>query len=478
MARSLVSVSAIGVSVVFWGCGRQCPETQEENLEDLKQINASISECFERNNLNIHQLHRHGAYAKAQGCCGREEPGLDGYAPIGACRNVWDHAKEDAEITRTWYNMDINHCLCQTVDMVAFLGALDDIQRPVSACAANDPSMCCAVLEFLMLRGANVIRDADGDCDDFIVTELSNLAEEAIDEDSLAGCNIAVPNPWLLWTYHDSFWFTFFGIGGVASGFLVLVFLCHCNVPEGDEEEGKGDLALAAGTYQAPSPKTEVKPDRTFDADNAKGGANIVAHKTAILLIEFQNEFVTEGGKLHDAVKGVMNENGMLQNTVKVVEKGRAAGMSIFHAPITFNNTMTDNPNKGLGILKDCSDGAAFLEGTWNSELCKEIPLKPSDVMIKDKHGLDAFPGTNLEDELQKRGIETLVITGLLTNCCCESTMRTAYEKGFNVVSLIDCMAASSMDAHKASIDGAFGMFSTRMTCQDFMETVLGVDAK
>jgi len=54
---------------------------------------------------------------------------------------------------------------------------------------------------------------------------------------------------------------------------------------------------------------------------------------------------------------------------------------------------------------------------------------QPGDVVVQNKRGLDAFPGTDLEAQLKANGIETVVLAGFLTNCCVESTMRTAYEK-------------------------------------------------
>ncbi len=55
--------------------------------------------------------------------------------------------------------------------------------------------------------------------------------------------------------------------------------------------------------------------------------------RTALVLIEYQNDFTSKGGTLHDAVKGVMEQNNMLQNTVDTVKKARAAGCTIVHAP-------------------------------------------------------------------------------------------------------------------------------------------------
>jgi len=57
---------------------------------------------------------------------------------------------------------------------------------------------------------------------------------------------------------------------------------------------------------------------------------------TAIVLIEYQNDFTTSGGVFHDGVKGVMQSNNMLSNTIAVVNRSREAGVAVMHAPITF----------------------------------------------------------------------------------------------------------------------------------------------
>ena len=85
------------------------------------------------------------------------------------------------------------------------------------------------------------------------------------------------------------------------------------------------------------------------------------------------------------------------------------------------------------------------------------------------KKGLDAFPGTNLEALLKENNIETLALCGFLTNCCVESSMRTAYEKGFNTVTLTDCCATTSAEGQAGATGGTFGMFSDPMTADDFV---------
>ena len=207
---------------------------------------------------------------------------------------------------------------------------------------------------------------------------------------------------------------------------------------------------------------------RTFTPDTAKGGKAAVPSTTAVLCIEYQNEFATEGGKLNGAVAPVMKTTNMLDKTVDLCAAARESGAKIFHEAITFADDASDNPNKGLGILAGCAGDKLFTAGTWNAEFCEKMKPQGGDVVINGKKGLDGFPGTDLEEQLVKNKIETIAITGFLTNCCVESTMRTAYEKGFNVITITDCCAATSQEGQDGATKGTFGMFSKPMTAEEF----------
>jgi len=207
---------------------------------------------------------------------------------------------------------------------------------------------------------------------------------------------------------------------------------------------------------------------RTFTPATAKGGASIDPSKTAILCIEFQNEFATEGGKLNGAVASVMASTGMLDKTVDICAAARSAGAKVFHEAITFAEDASDNPNKGLGILAGCASDKLFTAGTWNAEFCEKMQPQEGDVVVIGKKGLDGFPDTDLEEKLIENQIETLALAGFLTNCCVESTMRTAYEKGYNVITLSDCCAATSQEGHDGATKGTFGMFSRTLLAEEF----------
>jgi nicotinamidase-related amidase len=193
---------------------------------------------------------------------------------------------------------------------------------------------------------------------------------------------------------------------------------------------------------------------------------------TAIVLIEYQNDFTTSGGAFHEAVKGVMQANGMLGNTIAMVDKARAAGAGIMHVPISFAAGYPELGSHPYGILKGVVENRAFIKGSWGAAIVDALQPKDGDIVIEGKRGLDAFASTNLDFILRGRNIRTVALAGFLTNCCVESTMRSAYERGFEVITLTDCTATVSGAAQQAALTHDFGMFSHPMTHVEFMEAL------
>lgn len=190
---------------------------------------------------------------------------------------------------------------------------------------------------------------------------------------------------------------------------------------------------------------------------------------TAIVLIEYQNEFTTKGGVLHDAVAGVMEETNMLANTVNVVAAARKKGITVMHAPITFAEGYGELTSRPYGILKGVVDGKAFIQGSWGAAIVDDLKPVKGDIVIEGKRGLDTFASTNLDFILRSKGIKTVILGGFLTNCCVESTMRTAYEHGFDVITLTDCVAATSREEHQNAIKYDFPMFSRPMPSSELI---------
>ena len=185
--------------------------------------------------------------------------------------------------------------------------------------------------------------------------------------------------------------------------------------------------------------------------------------RTAVVLIEYQNDFTSEGGALHGAVQDVMQRTDMLEKTRALIDAARAAGATIVHAPITFAEGFGELSDHPYGILKGVVDSTAFVKGSWGAEIVDAVAPQPGDIVVEGKRGLDAFATTNLDFILRARGITTIALGGFLTNCCVESTMRSAYENGYRVITLVDCTAATSAEEHDNAIAYDFPMFSLPM---------------
>jgi len=215
---------------------------------------------------------------------------------------------------------------------------------------------------------------------------------------------------------------------------------------------------------------------RIYLGDESKGGREVNASKTAVLLIEFQNEFCSPSGKLYNTVRSVLQSNGMLKKTASLANVARKAGAQVFHAPFVYKDAA--NPNANMGIMKSMRNKSMFIEDSWGADFFQMHKPQPGDNVIKNKNGIDCFTGTNLEDLILEKGIETLIVCGLITNACVESTIRQAYEKGINVISLTDGTACKSLQEQKVATEMTYPMFSTTMTCADAVKVLRGEKPK
>jgi Isochorismatase family len=97
----------------------------------------------------------------------------------------------------------------------------------------------------------------------------------------------------------------------------------------------------------------------------AIGGAKLDPSATAFVFIEYQNEFCSPGGKLHDAVKDCMEQTNMLENSIKAMTAVREAGCTVIHCPIDFEPGHPEISKTPYGVLAGIKEGGAFTSGQW-----------------------------------------------------------------------------------------------------------------
>ena len=195
---------------------------------------------------------------------------------------------------------------------------------------------------------------------------------------------------------------------------------------------------------------------------------------TALVLIEFQNDFTSEGGTLHGAVAEVMASSGTIEHAQQAAAAAHAAGATVVHSPISFQPGYYEITQHPYGILKGVVDSTSFVKGTWGCEIDARMAPAEGDIVLEGKRGLDAFASTNLDFILRSKGIRTVVLAGFLTNCCVESTMRSAYERGFEVYTLTDAVGATSQEEHDNALRFDYPMFSKPINTDGFVAALAG----
>ena len=195
---------------------------------------------------------------------------------------------------------------------------------------------------------------------------------------------------------------------------------------------------------------------------------------TALIVIDMQIDFIGKGGWL-DA-RGV--DLAPLQKPIaplqRVLKAMRAAGFPIIHTREGHRPDLSDLPeNKrwrsaegGAEIGAEGPLGRYLTRGSACHDIIPELYPEPGETVI-DKPGKGAFVATDLDLVLSRGGIANLVVTGVTTDCCVQSTMRDANDRGYECLLLADCCAASKEANHLAQVEmlrhvgGHYGSIAT-----------------
>ncbi len=170
---------------------------------------------------------------------------------------------------------------------------------------------------------------------------------------------------------------------------------------------------------------------------------NLDKSKTALVVIDLQ--------------KGIVErQTAPYSSDIVVVNAARLADAFRKNAMPVFLVRVTPSPD-GKDALHPISDAAMAMSASqpdW-AEIVPEMGPKPGDFVIT-KHQWGAFYGTELDLELRRRGITTIVLCGISTNIGVESTARFAYEYGYNQIFAEDASSAMSAEEHAMTMTKLF----------------------
>lgn len=185
--------------------------------------------------------------------------------------------------------------------------------------------------------------------------------------------------------------------------------------------------------------------------------------RTALIVVDMQNAFASPGGMLHLAGIDVRLAGDVIANARLVREAARRARVPVVYLTIgyppdqsTAGGPDSPNPQKELALclMRERPElrGKLLTFGTWDFEIVDALQPQPSDtVIVKSRYS--GFHGTELDSVLRSRGIRNLLMVGIASNVCVESTIRDAYFLEYWPVMIADAtMPAGSAEIQRATV--------------------------
>jgi ureidoacrylate peracid hydrolase len=193
----------------------------------------------------------------------------------------------------------------------------------------------------------------------------------------------------------------------------------------------------------------------------------------ALIVVDVQNDFVSPGGSAGKRGEDVDAAIAMVPNLLRLIDEARRVGLTIVYIRTT-HSEWTDTPSwiyrssqkSGLNTCR---------EGTWGAEFYEGIAPLPSERVVI-KHRYSAFINTDLNTVLKAKGIQSVLVTGVATNVCVETTARDAYMFDYYVTMIDDCAAAYDAKLHMATLENMRRHFGLVASSDEIIDTWSGIE--
>lgn len=166
---------------------------------------------------------------------------------------------------------------------------------------------------------------------------------------------------------------------------------------------------------------------------------------TALLVIDPYNDFISEGGKVWDRLKGIADANKCVPHMLQVLNAARKAELRVFYA---LHRRYRPGGYEAWKYIAPVQKAAwvhkSFEDGRWGGEIRSELEPQPSDIVALEHWCSSGFANTDLDLQLKKHGLHKLIVIGLIAHTCVESTVRFAAELGYEVSVVKDATAGYS----------------------------------
>jgi ureidoacrylate peracid hydrolase len=199
----------------------------------------------------------------------------------------------------------------------------------------------------------------------------------------------------------------------------------------------------------------------------------VTIEETALIIVDMQNAYLSKGGYIDLVGFDVSGASPVIEESARIATACRAAGIPVIYLQNGFSPDLREAPDSSpvwhksnaLKFMRanEAYAGRLITHGTWDHEIVPELTPHPGDILVP-KARYSGFAGTALEQVLAARRIRTLLVAGVSTNVCVESTIRDAYHREFFPVMVTDATMAAGPGAQAANefnVRSFFGWLTT-----------------
>jgi ureidoacrylate peracid hydrolase len=175
--------------------------------------------------------------------------------------------------------------------------------------------------------------------------------------------------------------------------------------------------------------------------------------RSALLVVDMQEGFCSPDAQMEQAGIGTANQRAIIPQVVRLVELARRQGVPVFWSQqVHFPEDVTRERRRStIPGHMDKQSFAPCLRGTWEVDFVAEMDVREEDYVI-EKHRASMFFETTLAAKLRMLGIEQVIVCGVTTEFCCETTIRDAYYRDLDVIVVRECVAGPYPRFHEDTL--------------------------
>ncbi len=173
--------------------------------------------------------------------------------------------------------------------------------------------------------------------------------------------------------------------------------------------------------------------------------------RTALVIIDPQNDFLPEGGAVWDHFGDIVKENQVVSHLVELRTAAREVGLPVVYSPHYYTDGEIASWQHLNFVDKLMFDRKMFHTPGWGAEFHPELIPDDNTYVVSPHKVLSGFWSNDIGIQLRQRNIDTIILAGMSANLCVESHLRDAEENGFEVIMVKDATAGPGPEATQAA---------------------------